>query len=109
VESAFGLMILLLFAAAGIALVTAVGAQLKCVDAARDGARAVARGESADAVRRLAGAAGPPDAEVSIARDADSARVAVSARVGGLARLVPVVRVHAQSVAALEPAGDEDL
>jgi hypothetical protein len=100
-------VILLLVAAAGVATVTVVGAQLKCVDAARDGARAVARGESADAVRRLAGSAGPPGADVSIALDADGARVAVSARIGGLGRLVPPFRVHAQSVAPLEPDGEE--
>jgi hypothetical protein len=101
------LVILLLVAAAGVATVTVVGAQLRCVDAARDGARAVARGESTDAVRRLAGSAGPPGAEVSIAQDGDSARVAVSARIGGLGRLVPPFRVHAESVAPLEPDGEE--
>jgi hypothetical protein len=100
-------VVLLLVAAAGVATVVVVGAQLKCVDAAREGARAVARGESVAEVRRLAGAAGPPGAEVSIAQDADSARVAVAARIGGLAHLLPPFLVHADAVAALEPDGAE--
>ena len=48
-ETAVVLPVLLLVLLCAVAAVTVVGAQLRCVDAAREGARAAARGET-DAV-----------------------------------------------------------
>ena len=45
-ETAVVLPVLLLVLAGAVAAVVVVGAQLRCVDAAREGARAAARGES---------------------------------------------------------------
>ena len=57
-ETAVVLPVLLLVLAGAVAAVVVVGAQLRCVDAAREGARAAARGEAAggrpELVRRAA-------------------------------------------------------
>src|SRR5206468_10387938 len=45
-ETAVVLPVLLLVLAGAVAAVTVVGVQLRCVDAAREGARAAARGET---------------------------------------------------------------
>ncbi|HJX42614.1 MAG TPA: TadE family type IV pilus minor pilin, partial [Geodermatophilus sp.] len=52
-ETAVVLPVLLLVLAAVVAAVVVVGAQLRCVDAAREGARAAARGEDPAAVQAL--------------------------------------------------------
>jgi hypothetical protein len=51
--------------------VTAVTAQLQCVDAARVAARAMARGDSTDASTAAARAVAPAGARVNIARSGD--------------------------------------
>ncbi|MBP0455100.1 pilus assembly protein TadE [Kitasatospora sp. RG8] len=82
--------------------VLAAGAQIRCVDAARVGARAAARGE-ADAAA-AARAAAPPGAEVRIAVEADTVRVTVvapSAAPGRFGSLLSV-RLGAAAVAARE-------
>ncbi|MER7751150.1 TadE family type IV pilus minor pilin [Kitasatospora sp. NPDC097643] len=101
-ETAVALPALVLLAAMLVWGVLAAAAQLRCVDAARVGARAAARGE-ADAAG-LARAAAPPGAEVRVAMAADTVRVEVDApcaapgRLGGLL----AVRLGAAAVAARE-------
>ncbi|MET8627970.1 TadE family type IV pilus minor pilin [Kitasatospora sp. NPDC004669] len=101
-ETAVALPALVLLAAMLIWGVLAAAAQIHCVDAARIGARAAARGE-ADAAE-LARAAAPPGAEVRLAVAADTVRVDVDApcaapgRLGGLL----AVRLGARAVAARE-------
>ncbi|MFF7990426.1 TadE family type IV pilus minor pilin [Kitasatospora xanthocidica] len=101
-ETAVVLPALVLLAAVLIWGVLAAAAQIRCVDAARVGARAAARGE-ADAVD-LARAAAPAGARVRVALAADTVRVDVDApcaapgRLGGLVS----VRVGAAAVAARE-------
>ncbi|MEU9042488.1 MULTISPECIES: TadE family type IV pilus minor pilin [unclassified Kitasatospora] len=93
---------LVLLAAMLIWGVLAAAAQIRCVDAARVGARAAARGET-DAVE-LARAAAPEGARVRVTPTADTVRVDVDApcaapgRLGGLL----AVRVGAAAVAARE-------
>jgi hypothetical protein len=84
--------------------VLAAAAQLRCVDAARIGARAAARGEPdgnvLDAVRRAA----PPGAVVRFDRGPDLVRVSVealSSGPGSLGRALSV-RVAAEASAARE-------
>jgi hypothetical protein len=61
----------------------AVGAaELSSVDAARDGARAAARGESADVVASVIRAAAPKGADFAVERDGDQVTVVVRDRVG---------------------------
>ncbi len=58
-ETAVVLPVLLLVLAAVVAAVLVVGAQLRCVDAAREGARAAARGEDPAAVQALVARVAP--------------------------------------------------
>jgi hypothetical protein len=53
-------------------------AQVRCVDAARAGARAAARSETPAEVLRVARAAAPGGAEVSVGRSGDLVRVRVT-------------------------------
>ncbi|MFB9964965.1 TadE family type IV pilus minor pilin [Sinosporangium siamense] len=85
-------------------MINVVEMQLRCVDAARAGARAIARGEPPDRVRQAMLAALPADAHTTITRDNDTARVRISVDVrptwGGA---LPVLAVHATAVSPLEP------
>ena len=85
-ETAVVLPVLLLVLAGAVAAVTVVGAQLRCVDAAREGARAAARGESVAVVTGLAGRAAPEGAVTTVSPDAEEVRVTVSARITPLGR-----------------------
>jgi len=57
--------------------VTVVGAQLRCVDAAREGARAAARGEDLASVRALVLRAAPDGVTVSVGAEIGEVDVAV--------------------------------
>ncbi|MEE1829252.1 TadE family type IV pilus minor pilin [Streptomyces sp. BE20] len=101
-ETAVALPALVLLAAMLVWAVLAAGAQVRCVDAAREGARAAARGE-ADAAG-IARAVAPPGAEVRIDLAADTVRVTVDApstAPGGLGSVLSV-RLGAAAVAARE-------
>ncbi|MFI6153997.1 TadE family type IV pilus minor pilin [Kitasatospora sp. NPDC051170] len=101
-ETAVALPALVLLAAMLVWGVLAAAAQIRCVDAARVGARAAARGEANAA--ELAAAAGPPGARVQVATAADTVRVEVEASCGAPGRLggLLAVRVGASAVAARE-------
>jgi hypothetical protein len=89
---------LLLFA--GLAAVSAVSAQLQCLDAAREGAIVAARGDpGAASAARIAPAAS--DVEVKVG--AESVTVTVHARVAMLGTRLPALTVRATAVAAREP------
>lgn len=95
---------LTLLLAMAVWAVSAAGAQIRCTDAARLGARAAARGEPVPWVQAVAARAAPHQAEVTVGRDATSTRVSVAAPVppplaGDLRALV----VSAHAVAATEP------
>lgn len=66
VEVAVLLPALVLAFLAGAWGLGAVTAQLRCVDAAREAARALARGEQPQAARAVASAAAPPEATVEV-------------------------------------------
>ena len=106
-ETAVVLPVLLLVLAGSVAAVTLVGAQLRCVDAAREGARAAARGETVAAVTALVGRAAPDGAITSVAVSGQEVRVTVTADVPALGVLPLRVGVAAQAVALREP-GAED-
>ncbi|MER7188902.1 TadE family type IV pilus minor pilin [Streptomyces flaveolus] len=78
-ETAVVLPVLVVFAMALVWALLAVAAQIQCVDAARTGARAAARQDSADAVVQVAREAAPNGARVTVAREADRVRVVVVA------------------------------
>jgi hypothetical protein len=99
-ELAAGLPALMLLLFAGIAAVSAVSTQLQCVDAAREGAIAAARGDpGAAAATRIA----PVGSHVDIAFGADKVTVTVGARVAMLGGHLPALTVRATAVAAREP------
>ncbi len=87
-------------AVVGIGAVGTAGAQVRCVDAAREAARLAARGESGRAVevaRRIA----PGGAAVDVRVAGDTVRAEVSAE-----SAFPGVRVSASAEAAMEPGVD---
>jgi Flp pilus assembly protein TadG len=102
-ETAVVLPVLLLVLAAAVGALVVVGSQLRCVDAAREGARAATRGESAPAVRGLAERAAPSGASVSVATGRGAVTVTVTAPVRPLGPLPLVVRVAAAATGELEP------
>ncbi|WP_342791806.1 TadE family type IV pilus minor pilin [Kitasatospora atroaurantiaca] len=107
-ETAVALPALVLLAAMLIWGVVAAAAEIRCVDAARVGARAAARGD-ADAAA-LAQAAAPAGAAVQVAQDGDTVRVTVEAPCSGPGRLGAVLslRLSASAVAAREDVIGED-
>ncbi|MFI6878637.1 TadE family type IV pilus minor pilin [Streptomyces sp. NPDC050400] len=99
-EAAVVLPVLVAFTMALIWAVLATSAQIRCVDAARAGARAVARQEAQDAAVAAAREAAPPGARVEVSREGDLVRVTVRARAAGPGPLG--VELSAQAVAAAE-------
>jgi Flp pilus assembly protein TadG len=81
-ETAVVLPALAVVLALALWAVGAVTAQLRCVDAARVAARAVARGESVESSRQVAREAAPRGSSVSIRRVGDLVTVEVRARAG---------------------------
>ncbi|QUX29058.1 pilus assembly protein [Nocardiopsis akebiae] len=79
-EAAMVLPSLLLVLAVALGAVQAASAQLSCADAARMGARALARGEPHDRARSLALTAAPDGADVHLSQGGGMARVTVRAR-----------------------------
>ena len=78
--------------------------QIRCVDAARAGARAASRGDSGEAVILVAGRAAPSGAEVSIGEARGLVRVSVVSRPRVAANLLPTwLRASSTASAALEP------
>lgn len=102
-ELAVVLPVLVLVIAAGLTAVSVFLAQLRCVDAAREAARAAARGESDAAVRSSAVRAGPDGATVEVAVQGDDVRVTVSATAGTGGGLLAPFHVEAVAVARREP------
>ena len=85
-----------------------VGPQLRCVDAAGTGARALARGEPTAAVSRAVAEVAPDGAAVSISRMGELAVVEVRMTVrlpGPWPRAGPAVVVGDRAVAAVENVG----
>ena len=86
--------------------VDAAAAQVACVDAARAGARAAARGEPAAAVRAAVLRAAPPRASVVVTRDPLTTRVTVHAVIRPpIDALFPSLRLQSDAAAATEPTG----
>lgn len=103
-EMAVGLPALVLFLLAGLTAVSAVTTQLRCLDAARDGALAASRGEPGTAAARRTA---PEGAAVTVVVEADTVRVRVGAPVRPLGGLLPRLAVAADAVAAVEPGAPE--
>ena len=107
-ETAVVLPVLLFVLAGAVAAVVVVGAQLRCVDAAREGARAAARGESDATVSSLVGRLAPDGAVTAVTGDEEEVRVTVTVRVAPLGPLPVEITLSGAAVAVWEPnsAGD---
>ncbi|QZA07478.1 pilus assembly protein [Mycolicibacter heraklionensis] len=98
VEAAFALAALVSVLVLCLAGISAVSAQIRCVDAAREAARLAARGDVpavTAVVRRLA----PAGATVRLRSEGD----VVVARVSAQPVLLPGLAIAAEAVAAAEP------
>jgi hypothetical protein len=85
--------------------VAAVTAQLRCVDAARTAARALARGESGPASAAAAREAAPDGARVAVTRSGDTVLVEVTAVAGfpgPWSGSLPALRLSGRAAAVLE-------
>lgn len=96
----------------GIWLQSAVALRAQCLDAARAGARAAARGDADPSIRsRLAGVL-PRGATVAISHSGGQVTVSVATQVtapAGIASLVGSPRVTAAATGTVEPAADTDV
>ena len=99
---------LLLAVTAGMVWLLAVGGgQLRMIDAARETARALARGDDQASAVALGTRIAPEGARIVVTRSGDQFTVAAIGSVqgpGGLFDFVPEVRLHAESVALVEEA-----
>jgi hypothetical protein len=100
VEAALALCSLVLVLALAFAGISAVAAQLRCVDAAREAARLTARGEL-DRGQELARRLAPRGAVVQVSVHGDEVTARVSA--DPVAELLPGIEVAAEAAAVLEP------
>lgn len=100
VEAALALCSLVAVLALVLAAVSAVAAQLRCIDAAREAARLTARGEP-DRAEKIARRIAPRGAMVVVTVRGDEVTARVSANPA--AGLLPGVDVGAEAAAVLEP------
>ncbi len=100
VEAAFAVAALVATLVLCVGGIVAIGAQLRCIDAAREAARLAARGDDRSAssvVRRIA----PSGAVLRMRRDGRFVVVTVAVD----APLFPGLEVSAEAVASIEPTG----
>ncbi|GAA3977142.1 hypothetical protein FOF52_18095 [Thermobifida alba] len=102
-ETAVALPCLVLVLSVSLACVHAAGAHLECVDAARVGARAFARGEDEATVRSLVFGVAPPGSAVELSREAGFVRVSVTAAVRIVPGLPPPLHVTGSAAVPAEP------
>ena len=100
VEAALALCSLVVVLALAVAGVSAVAAQLRCIDAAREAARLTARGEQ-DRAEELARRLAPDGAVVDLTVQSDEVTARVSA--DPVAALLPGIEIGAEAAAVLEP------
>lgn len=100
-EAAVALPALLVVLALAIGAVVTVDGQLRCVDAARAGARVAARGEADGAVRQAAAQLAPPGAQVGVTHRGTQVRVTVRVTLWA-GRWLPAVPLHADATADAE-------
>lgn len=79
---------------------TAVGMQVRCIDAAREAARLAARGDGGNATRAAREIA-PADSVVDLRRDGQY----VVARVIARSSLLPGISIAGEAIAAIEATG----
>ena len=106
-ELALGLPLVLAVTVGLVWLLAAASAQIRVVDAARESARTMARGDSESAALAVASQIAPSGAEVEVVVEGGRVAVTASAQVdgpGGLFDFLPGVTVRSRAVAVLEDA-----
>ncbi|WBQ04909.1 TadE family type IV pilus minor pilin [Kribbella sp. CA-293567] len=107
-EAAFVLPVLLALLAFGLWLVGVVVTNIRCIDAARDTARAAARGESIESARQLGQRSAPKGAAITINQTGSTIHVRVAAAPAaapGVLRSLPQLDIHADAtIHAEQPA-----
>lgn len=104
-EAAMALPALLVVLALAVGVLVSVGDQLRCVDAARVGARVAQRGDGDGAAAAAARSAAPGGARVTVTHHGDQVEVRVSDDVrpfGHALRMLPSVAVSARATAQVE-------
>ncbi|MFD7492649.1 TadE family type IV pilus minor pilin [Streptomyces sp. NPDC059832] len=99
-EAAMAIPALVVFALALVWALMAASAQIRCVDAARAGARAAARSEPEAQVLEAARSAAPDGAEIAMERAGELWRVRVAASMPGPGPLA--LTLHAEAAALAE-------
>ncbi|MER5967927.1 TadE family type IV pilus minor pilin [Streptomyces sp. NPDC002057] len=99
VEAAMVLPVLALFTVALLWALAAAAAQIRCVDAARAGARVAARAEPGPAAESAARAAAPEGARVSVERSGELWRVSVEVAAPGPRGMGLTLRAEAAALA----------
>lgn len=99
-EAAMAVPVLAMFALALVWALMAASAQIRCVDAARAGARAAARSEPEAQVLEVTRSAAPDGAEVAMQRSGELWRVRVAAPMPGPGPLA--LTLHAEAAALAE-------
>ncbi|MGW2107923.1 TadE family type IV pilus minor pilin [Streptomyces sp. NPDC001948] len=99
-EAAMAVPVLAMFALALVWALMAASAQIRCVDAARAGARAAARSEPEAQVLEVTRSAAPGGAEVVMERAGELWRVRVAASMPGPGPLA--LTLHAEAAALAE-------
>ncbi|MEV6165165.1 TadE family type IV pilus minor pilin [Streptomyces sp. NPDC052052] len=99
-EAAMVIPVLAVFALTLVWALMAASAQIRCVDAARAGARAAARSEPEGQVVEVTRSAAPGGAGVAVRRTGELWRVRVAAPMPGLGPLA--LTLHAEAVALAE-------
>jgi len=109
-ELAMSLPLLLAVTVGLVWLLAVAAAQIQVIDAARETARSVARGDDERAALVIGRRIAPNGARIDIERGGDRVIVTASGRVqgpDGLFGFLPAARVSAESVALLEAAAGE--
>jgi hypothetical protein len=104
-ETAVVLPVLLVVLAAAVWVLACVAGELRCVDAARVGARAAARGDAAEAVTAATRVVAPRGGRISVMRSGDMVTVHVSAVLrpfGAVLAALPGTSVEARATAVVE-------
>ncbi|MFD8210733.1 TadE family type IV pilus minor pilin [Streptomyces sp. NPDC059695] len=99
VEAALVLPVLAVFTVTLLWALAAAAAQIRCVDAARAGARVAARSEPVASAEAAARAAAPEGARVSVAREGELWRVTVEAAAPGPGGMGVTLRAGAAALA----------
>ncbi len=100
-ELAAALPVLMILLGVALSAVSVAGQRVRAADAAREAARAAARGDTATGSRLAMRAA--PGAAVSISRSGNQVVARVRIAVHPMGALLPAVHVVEQAVAATEP------